>query len=37
MKNLKAILFNDSTIKLGLILIAISAGLFLMEGPGLFL
>lgn len=36
MKNLQAILFKDSTVKLGLILITISAGLFLMEGSGLF-
>jgi XrtN system VIT domain protein len=36
MKNLKAILFEDSTIKLGLILITISAGLFFIEESGLF-
>ncbi|QTE35246.1 hypothetical protein J3L18_19090 [Mucilaginibacter gossypii] len=36
MKNLKAILFEDSTVKPGLILITISAGLLLMEGAGLF-
>jgi XrtN system VIT domain protein len=36
MKNLKAILFEDSVLKLGLILITISAGLFVIEGSGLF-
>lgn len=37
MKNLKAILFEDSVVKLSLILITISAGFFFMEGSGLFL
>lgn len=36
MKNHKAILFEDSVVKLGLILITISAGLFFIEGAGLF-
>jgi XrtN system VIT domain protein len=36
MKNLKAILFEDSILKLGLILITISAGLFFIEESGLF-
>jgi XrtN system VIT domain protein len=36
MKNLKAILFKDSVLKLGLILITISAGLFVIGGSGLF-
>ncbi|MFC0517181.1 XrtN system VIT domain-containing protein [Mucilaginibacter angelicae] len=36
MKNLKAILYHDSVLKLGLILITISAGLFFIEESGLF-